>query len=99
MKVCLNIDGVFKIFEIVVLANFHDKYQKNKKKKLLYFYPFFVFEEKDHDMLSVMPPCIINSKLWDSYKADWRNCSFYPFKKILCVNFLSFFVFKQNINI
>ena len=25
MKVCLNIDGVFKLFEIVVLANFHDK--------------------------------------------------------------------------
>ena len=24
MEVCLNIDGVFKLFEIVVLANFHD---------------------------------------------------------------------------
>ena len=29
------------------------------KKKLLYFYPFFVFEVKDHGMMSVMTPCMI----------------------------------------
>ena len=28
MKACFNIDGVFKLFEIVVLANFHDKYSQ-----------------------------------------------------------------------
>ena len=28
MKVCLNIESVFKLFEIVVLANFHDKYSQ-----------------------------------------------------------------------
>ena len=28
MKVCLNIESVFKVFEIVVLANFHDKYSQ-----------------------------------------------------------------------
>ena len=59
MKVCLNIDGVFKLFEIVVLANFHDKYSQKWKKKLLYFYPFFVFEEKYHGKMCVMTPCII----------------------------------------
>ena len=26
MKVCLNIDNIFKLFEIAVLTNFHDKY-------------------------------------------------------------------------
>ena len=26
MKFCFNTDGVFQLFEIVVLANFHDKY-------------------------------------------------------------------------
>ena len=43
MKVCLNIDVVFKPFEIVVLDNFHDKYLQQSKKKLLYFYPFLFF--------------------------------------------------------
>ena len=28
MKVCIDIDGVFKLFEIVVLANFCDKYSQ-----------------------------------------------------------------------
>ena len=28
MKVCLNIESVFKVFDIVVLANFHDKYSQ-----------------------------------------------------------------------
>ena len=35
MKVCLNIDGVFKLFGIVRLASFHDKYSQKSKKKLL----------------------------------------------------------------
>ena len=58
MKVCLNIDGVFELFEIV-LANFHDKYSQKSKKKLLYFYPFSVFEEKDDGTMTVMVPCIM----------------------------------------
>ena len=57
MKVCFNIDGIFKLFEIIVLANYHDS--QKSKKKLLYFYPFFVFGEKDHDTMSLMTPCII----------------------------------------
>ena len=28
MKWFLNIDGVYRLFEIVVLANFHDKYSQ-----------------------------------------------------------------------
>ena len=40
MKVCLNIDVVFKPFEIVVLDNFHDKYLQQSKKK---FYLFLFF--------------------------------------------------------
>ena len=59
MKVCLNIDDNFKLFEVVVLANFHDKYSQKSKKKLLYFYSFFVCEEKDHEMMSVVTPYII----------------------------------------
>ena len=35
MMAYLNTDGVFKLFEIVVLANFHDKYSQKSKKKLL----------------------------------------------------------------
>ena len=31
------------------------------------------------------------SILWDSCKANQKNCSFYPFLKKFCVNFLSFF--------
>ena len=57
-KVCLNIDGIFKLFEVVVLANFHDKYSQKSKKKLLYFYPFF-FLRKDHGTMSGMIPFII----------------------------------------
>ena len=59
MKVCLNIEIVFKLFEVVVLANFHDKYSQKSKKKLLYFHLFFVFEEKDHGTMSVMTTFII----------------------------------------
>ena len=44
--VCVNIDDVFELFEVVVLANFHNKYSQKSKKKLLYFCYFFVFEEK-----------------------------------------------------
>ena len=54
MRVCLNINGVFKLFEIVFLANFHDKYSQKSNKKSSYFYPFFASKEKDHDMISVM---------------------------------------------
>ena len=32
MRVCLNINGVFKLFEIVFLANFHDKYLQKSNK-------------------------------------------------------------------
>ena len=46
MKVCLNIDGVFKLFEIVILANFHDKYSQKSKKKLLYFHPLLFMKKK-----------------------------------------------------
>ena len=46
MKVCFNIAGVFKLFELVVLANFHDKYSQKLKKKLLYFYPFLFLKKK-----------------------------------------------------
>ena len=59
IKVCLVIDDIFKLFENVVLANSHDKYWQKSKKKLLYFYPFFASEEKDHGTMSVMTPCII----------------------------------------
>ena len=62
MKLCFTIDGVFKLFEIVVLAYFYDTYSRKSKKKLLYFYSFFVFEEKDHGMMSLSwhdAPCII----------------------------------------
>ena len=31
IKLCLNIEGFFKLFEIVVLANFHDKYSQKSK--------------------------------------------------------------------
>ena len=58
MKVCLNIDGIFKLFEIVVLANFMINIHKNQKKKLLSFHLFFVFEEKNHGTMSFMTPCI-----------------------------------------
>ena len=46
MKVCLNIESVFKLFEIVVLANFHDEYSQKSKKKLLYSYPFLFLKKK-----------------------------------------------------
>ena len=44
-KFCLNIDVVFKLFEIVVVANFHDKYSQ-KYKKVSIFLSFFAFEKK-----------------------------------------------------
>ena len=40
MKVYRNIDGVFKLFETVVLANFYDKYSQKPKKKLFSFLLF-----------------------------------------------------------
>ena len=49
---------VFKLFEIVVLANFYEKYSQ-KSKKVFIFLSFFVFEEKDHGTMSAMIPCII----------------------------------------
>ena len=57
MKVCLNNDGVFKLFEIVVLANFHNKYSQKSKKKLLYFYCFFFFKKKTMAQC-LKTPCI-----------------------------------------
>ena len=59
IKVFLVIDDVFKPFEIVVLANFHDKYSQKTKKEVVIFLSFFVFEEKDHGMMFVRTPCII----------------------------------------
>ena len=40
MKVYPNNDGVFKLFETVVLANFYDKYSQKPKKKLFGFLLF-----------------------------------------------------------
>ena len=42
MKVCLNIDGVCKLFEIAVLANFHDKYSQ-KSIRSCYILILFCF--------------------------------------------------------
>ena len=36
MKVFLKINGFFKLFEIVVLGNFHDKYPHKNKKRSCY---------------------------------------------------------------
>ena len=58
IKACLNIDGVFKLFQIVVLANFHYKYSQKSKKKLLHFI-LFCFEENGHGLMSVMTLCIL----------------------------------------
>ena len=67
IKICLNIDDVFKLFEIV-LANFHDKFHKKLKRRcyIFIFFCLFVFvfffcffEEKDHGAMSVLTPCII----------------------------------------
>ena len=46
MKVFRNIDGVFKLFEIVVLANFHDTYSQKSKKEVAVFLFFFCFSRK-----------------------------------------------------
>ena len=46
MNVCLNSDGVFKLFEIAVLINFHDEYLKKSKKKLLDLIIPFLFMKK-----------------------------------------------------
>ena len=37
MKVCLKIDAVFKLFENVVLANFHHKYSQKLKRNCYIF--------------------------------------------------------------
>ena len=58
MKVFLNIDGVIKLFEIVVLANFMINNQKNQKGSC-YIFILFLFEDKDHCIMSVQSPCII----------------------------------------
>ena len=42
IMVYLVIDGVFKLFEIVILANFHDKYSQKIKKEVVIFL-FFCF--------------------------------------------------------
>ena len=43
MKVFLNIDDVFKLFEIVVLVNFCDKYSQKSKKEVVVFLFFLCF--------------------------------------------------------
>ena len=58
MKVCLNIDDVFKLFEIVILADFHDNINRNTKRSFI-FLSFFVLEEKNHGTMFVMTPFII----------------------------------------
>ena len=45
IKTCLNTNSVFKLFEIVLLANFHDKYSQKLKKKLLHLYPFLFLKK------------------------------------------------------
>ena len=88
--VCLAIDGVFKLFEIV-LVNFHDKYSQKSKKKLLYFYPFLVFEEKDHGSTSVMTTCIIYFNIMGFMQSKLKELQFLSsLKKIIYFNFLSF---------
>ena len=64
-KFCLNIDVVFKLFEIVVVANFHDKYSQ-KYKKVSIFLSFFAFEKK------TMAQCLSRPfvYIWDSCKAN-----------------------------
>ena len=47
MKFCFNISDLFKLFEIVVLANFHDKYFILKNKKVVVIIlSFFCFCRK-----------------------------------------------------
>ena len=92
--VCLAIDGVFKLFEIVVLVNFHDKYSQKSKKKLLYFYPFLIFEEKDHGSTSVMTTYIIyfNIGFMQSKLKELQFLSF--LKKLFILIFHPLFVLK-----
>ena len=45
MKVCLNIDDVFKLFEIVILADFHDNINRNTKRSC-YIFIIFCFRRK-----------------------------------------------------
>ena len=85
--VCLAIDGVFKLFEIV-LVNFHDKYSQKSKKKLLYFYPFLVFEEKDHGSTYVMTTCIIYFNTKGFMQSKLKELQFLSSLKNF--NFLSF---------
>ena len=90
MKVCLNIDCVFKLFEIVVLANVKIakiNIHKNKKK-LLYFYPFFVFEEKNHGTLSVKTPSIIYFNFMGFMQSKLKEL------QLSFSFFILFFVFK-----
>ena len=90
MKVCLNIDGVFKLFEIVVLANVKIakiNIHKNKKK-LLYFYAFFVFEEKNHGTLSVKTPSIIYFNFMGFMQSKLKEL------QLSFSFFILFFVFK-----
>ena len=79
VKVCFNIAGVFKLFELVVLANFHDKYSQKSKKKLLYFYPFLFLKKNTMIQCLLWPLASYIPILWDSYKANWKNSCFYPF--------------------
>ena len=50
IKACLSIGGVFKLFQIVVLANFHYKYSQKLKKKLLHFIFFVLKKMAWHDV-------------------------------------------------
>ena len=89
MKVCLNIDGVFELFEIV-LANFHDTYSQKSEQKLLYFYPFYVFEEKDHGTMSVMARCIIYFNTVGLMQSKLKELLLLTFFERFYVNFYPF---------
>ena len=72
MKVGRNTDGAFKLFEIV------DKHAQKSKKKLLCFYIFFVFEEKDHVAVTVMTSSIrhLNTVGFMQSKVKKKNAAF-----------------------
>ena len=78
IKICLNIDDVFKLFEIV-LANFHDKFHKKLKRRcyififfcLFVFVVFFVFLKKRTMVQCLYWPLVSYiSIFWDSCKAN-----------------------------
>ena len=95
IKICLNIDDVFKLFEIV-LANFHDKFHKKLKRRCYIFIFFCLFV------------CFLLLFFWR--KGPWRNVCIGPlyhiyqyfeihakqikriaaFLKSYCVNFYPF---------